>query len=130
MSDVVLPEFLMVFLTVFMRIRQLLYKGATLGNTQEATRNTIQTISDDIQFYNEEPRVYSDYFCIGDHRYSVNKGVQVGSGAADDFGIIREVTNQCNPWRNGGAQTQPPDFSKAEKLLDPVMQVNDLAITQ
>lgn len=104
------------------------YKGVNLANTQEATRSIVQTISDDIQFYNEPPDVHSDYFCIGDHRYSFNPGVQVGSGDPDDFGIVREVMSICKPWH--GALSQPPDLAKAEKLLDPQMQLNRLSIKQ
>jgi len=121
---------LIVFLTALIRISQLFYKGVSLSNTQEATRNIIQTISDDIQFYGAAPEVHSDYFCIGDHRYSFNPGVQVGSGDPNDFGVIREVSD-CLPWRAAPAPAplpQPPDL-KAEKLLDPGMQVNKLTVT-
>lgn len=118
---------LIIFLTALIRISQLFYKGVNLANTQEATRNAIQTISDDVQFSGASPNVHADFFCVGGHRYSFNTGVQVGSGVANDFGIIREITSQCQPWQGPGSIA--PDFSKAEKLLDPGMQVNDLVVT-
>jgi prepilin-type N-terminal cleavage/methylation domain-containing protein len=117
---------LLVFLIALIRISQIFYKGVNLSNTQEAARNTIQTISDDIQFFNVEPAVYDSYFCVGGYRYSFNKGVQVGGGDANDFGIIREASSTCKPWTGSGSQA--PDFSKAAKLLDPGMQLNDLVV--
>jgi prepilin-type N-terminal cleavage/methylation domain-containing protein len=117
---------LIIFLTALIRISQLFYKGVNLANTQEATRNAIQTISDDIQFSGAAPNVHPDFFCIGGYRYSINKGVQV-TGASNNFALIREVSSQCQPWQ--GPMSVAPDFSKAEKLLDPGMQVNDLTIT-
>jgi prepilin-type N-terminal cleavage/methylation domain-containing protein len=127
---------LIIFLTALIRISQLFYKGVTLSNTQEATRNVIQTISDDLQFFNVPPNVHSDYFCIGDHRYSFNKNVQVGSGDPNDFGIIREISSVCKAWQLPTPPVSPPppiqspDLAKAEKLLDPGMQLNDLVIKE
>src|SRR6476646_3013103 len=61
---------LVVFLTAFLRIGQLFYKGVTMANTQEAARNVVQDISDDLQFYQQSPTVGppgTTYFCIGVH---------------------------------------------------------------
>jgi prepilin-type N-terminal cleavage/methylation domain-containing protein len=117
---------LIIFLTALIRISEVFYKGVNLANTQEATRAALQDISDDIQFYKEAPDVHSDYFCVGDHRYAMSKGVQVGSGNPNDYGLVREVMSTCKPLTGSGSQ--PVDLTKAEKLLSPGMQLNDLSI--
>jgi prepilin-type N-terminal cleavage/methylation domain-containing protein len=119
---------LVIFLTALVRISQLFYKGVSLTNTQEATRNVIQTISDDIQFSNESPAYYGDYFCIGGHRYTLSKGVQVGSGDPADYGIVRESMNTCKSPFTAPPTGEPVNTASAEKLLDPGMQLNNLTI--
>lgn len=104
------------------------YKGVSLSNTQEATRNLVQEISDDIQFYNVKPTIFDGYFCIGDHRYVYKEGVQVGSGNPDDYGIVRETMSTCKTVVDPPPLGQAVDLNKAEKLLDPGMQLNDLVI--
>ncbi len=114
---------LIVFLSALVRISQMFYKGVNLSNTQEATRNAMQTIADDMKFYDVQPKDLGGYFCIGNHRYSYVKGVQVGSGDANDYGIVREIVTKCKP--PVGAEAVKPD---AEKLLDPGMQLNNFVI--
>lgn len=118
---------LIIFLTVIIRISEIFYKGVTLTNTQEAARTLIQNISDDIQFTKSNPQLYLDknYFCIADHRYVFNKGVQVNSGDPDDYGIVRETVTSCKPTTGASGQ---PIGADAEKLLGPGMQLNDISI--
>ena len=117
---------LIIFLTALLRISELFYKGVNISDTQEATRNALQDITDDLQFSNQAPDIGTDYFCIGNHRYAFNKGVQVGSGLPNDYGIVREVISNCKPLT--GPNSQPVNLGSAEKLLDPGMQVNDLTV--
>ncbi|HSW78569.1 MAG TPA: prepilin-type N-terminal cleavage/methylation domain-containing protein [Candidatus Babeliales bacterium] len=116
---------LIIFLSALLRISQIFYKGVNLSNTQEATRNLLQDISDDVQFFNTQPSpslTPTDYFCIGDHRYAFKKGVQVDSGLPDDYGIVREVMTTCED-----LVKKPINITKAEKLLDPGMQLNAIS---
>lgn len=116
---------LVVFLTAFLQISALFYKGVSMSQTQEAARNTMQSITDDIQFYKQPPRStdFSKYFCIGIHRYSYFLGVQVVTGSSTKAGIYREdVGSSCFP-------PQAPNdvnLSTADQLLNSQMQVNDL----
>lgn len=115
---------LLVFLTAFVKISQVFYKGVTMSQVQEATRNTLNSISDDIQFTKNppSPNPATDYFCIADHRYTFKKGVQVASGVY--AGVYRE---------NVGANCQDPlvvpvDTNTAEQMLGNGMQLNDLNV--
>ncbi len=113
---------LLVFLSAFIQISQLFYKGVNLSNTQETARNVLQNISDDIRFSGTGAVTYpaEKYFCIGSHRYMYNLGVQyTGSG---DYGIFKEKTGCASP------SVQARNANNGEELLDPGMQVNKLDV--
>jgi prepilin-type N-terminal cleavage/methylation domain-containing protein len=114
---------LLVFLTALVRISELFYKGVSMSNTQEAARNVIQDISDDLQFYNRKPVIGSNYFCVGIHRYSYNIAVKVGVGG--NHGITRETITGACP----SPATQPVNYATGEELLDPGMQLNQFSLT-
>jgi type II secretory pathway pseudopilin PulG len=120
---------LLIFLISFLRIGQLFYKGVSITNTQETARSVIQDMTDDMQFSNVTPQIdpAGNYFCIGNHRYAINKGFQVGS--APGYGILREDLANCPPL-TGSAFAKPPDPSKGTELLGPGMQVNELTASQ
>lgn len=111
---------LLVFVSSFLRISQLFYKGINLSNTQETARNAVQNIANDIQFYGNSPQFFpaQSYFCIGKHRYTYKVGTQYTPGSSTDIGIMKENVNACGP----GA----PNISTAAELLDPGMQLNNI----
>jgi prepilin-type N-terminal cleavage/methylation domain-containing protein len=118
---------LVVFLSAFIRISQLFYKGVTMSNTQESARNVVQDISDDLQFFQQQPvaPTGANYFCIGSHRYSWNLGVQVSSST---YGVAREqIPSSTCP--STASQPVPVGTTKYEELLDPGMQVNKLSLS-
>jgi prepilin-type N-terminal cleavage/methylation domain-containing protein len=118
---------LLVFLISFLRIGQLFYKGVSLSNTQETARTVLQDISDDLQFSNgQAPVMGSDYFCIGNHRYAYHLHQQVKDGDRTDYGIARESLTSCKPLT--GPNAQPVNLSSYTELLDPGMQINNLAL--
>jgi len=107
---------LIVFLAAFLRISQLFYKGVNMARTQETARNVIQSISDDVQFYQQPPVIKTGYFCVGIHRYKYFIGQQVDSTHS---GIVREdVGSGCPALDTNGTNSQ--------EMLDPGMQVNKL----
>jgi prepilin-type N-terminal cleavage/methylation domain-containing protein len=108
---------LLVFLSAFLRISQLFYKGVNLTNTQEAARNVVQSIADDIQFYHDPPKVFGNYFCIGNHEYVYNIGTQYTPGT--NFGIVKQNVASC---------AAPGGAPNGQELLDPGMQLNKLAL--
>lgn len=110
---------LLVFLSAFLRISELFYKGVNMSNTQEDARIVMQDITDDIQFSQQTPFVTANYFCIGIHRYTVNYGQQV---TASVHGIYREdIQAGCPP-------PSTPGINGVE-LLDTGMQVNKLSVS-
>lgn len=114
---------LIVFLSAFLRISQLFYKGVNMARTQEAARGVMQSISDDIQFFQQTPTIGANYFCVGIHRYVVNPGVQVGSGPGQR-GITREVIGSGCP----SPAVVAVNSDNATELLDVGMQANNLAL--
>jgi prepilin-type N-terminal cleavage/methylation domain-containing protein len=114
---------LIVFLTAIIRISELFYKGVTMSNTQEAARNIVQDISDDIQFYQQQPVIGANYFCVGAHSYTYSLYTKVDRSTS--HGIIREVINGGCP----SPTTQPVDYNKGEELVDTGMQLNKLTLS-
>jgi hypothetical protein len=112
---------LVIFLSAFIRVGQMFYKGVNIANTQEAARTMLQDVSDDIQFYNEAPIIGTNYFCIGNHRYVYNLHAQVQPGT---FGIAKQNIGCPSPANS----PVPTDPSQYEELLGPEMQVNKLNI--
>jgi hypothetical protein len=108
---------LVIFLSAFIRVGQMFYKGVNLANTQEAARTFIQDVSDDIQFYNQSPIIGSNYFCIGNHRYVYNLHTQVQPGS---FGVAREDIGCASPT----TRPVPTNPSQYQELLGPGMQLN------
>jgi prepilin-type N-terminal cleavage/methylation domain-containing protein len=114
---------LIVFLSAIIRISELFYKGVNMSNTQEAARNIVQDISDDIQFYQQQPVIGANYFCVGAHRYTYSLYTKVDR--ATSHGITREVINGGCP----SPSTQPVNYSKGEELVDTGMQLNKLTLS-
>src|SRR6478609_5585690 len=86
---------LLVFLTAFIRISQLFYKGVNMSHTQETARTVLQDISDDIQFYKTTINTTSlgqGYFCVGAHRYAFNLHQQVGAPGVQ-YGIAKQLVS-------------------------------------
>jgi prepilin-type N-terminal cleavage/methylation domain-containing protein len=93
---------LVVFMASFLKISQLFYKGVNISNTQASARNVVQDITNDIQFYNQQPSPITDhYFCVGTHRYSFVKGAQYTPGT--NYGIIKETVPCVDPATGGSA---------------------------
>lgn len=114
---------LIVFLSAIIRISELFYKGVNMSNTQEAARNIVQDISDDIQFYQQPPVIGANYFCVGAHRYSYNLGTKVDRTTS--HGITREVISGGCP----SPATLPVNYNKGEELVDVGMQLNKLTLS-
>ena len=117
---------LLVFVTSFLRLSELFYKGVNLTNTQESARNMIQSISSDIQFYNQAPQVFpsENYFCIGTHRYTYVPYVQYDPSSSSAIGMIKENLPNCV-----SPTIQPANLRNGQEMLDPGMQINKMIIT-
>lgn len=115
---------LLVFIFSFVRVSQVFYKGVSMGRVQEAARNTLRSIADDIQFTKStpSPNPPTDYFCIADHRYAYFEHVKVGSGPL--AGVYRENVGLTCPT----LIQQPVNPSTADQMLNNGMQLNDLAV--
>jgi prepilin-type N-terminal cleavage/methylation domain-containing protein len=125
---------LVIFLSVFIQIGRLFYKGVAISNNQESARNVVQSISDDIRFTKNQPvgDLISNqgYFCIGQHRYLYTKYFQVGSGAG--YGVQRQDLSDknCSPPAQDGV---PPDGShpvagSGFEMLSAGMQLNNISV--
>ena len=120
---------LLVFLTAFIKISQLFYKGVNMSRTQETARAVLQDISDDIQFYKTTINTASlsqGYFCVGDHRYAFNLHQQVGTPGVS-YGIAKQLVSGGCP--NLSTPVPSPCTGSCQELLDDGMQVNALQIS-
>jgi len=113
---------LLVFITAFLRISELFYKGVNLSNTQEAARTITQDIASDIQFYHAQPQSFANYFCIGSHRYAFNQFVQYVPGT--NYGLLEEDLSGC-PALNSPS----PNTNTGHELLSAGMQLNKMQIS-
>lgn len=119
---------LLIFLTAFIRIGNLFYKGVNMSNTQEVARSTLDDITNDIKFSRSRPYIVKadstglGYFCIGQHRYKYNLGQQVGAPGTV-FGLLREDI--------GGVNCPAPTVPGANpvEMLDGRMQLNQMDIS-
>jgi len=127
-ATMVFSVVLLIFMAAFIKIGDMFYKGVNLANTQEAARNVLDGISNDIRFskstpvFNGPDATGKGYFCIGQHRYKYQLGQQVGSPGS--YGILREDIGAgvgCpNPAVTAG--TNPSE------LLNNRMQLNNIAL--
>lgn len=116
---------LLVFLSALLRISQLFYKGVNLSNTQETARNINQTVSNDIQYYHDQPDhpiSAFTYYCIGNHRYSYNLFQQYTPGGGS-YGLLEEDLPGCPD-----PSATPLNTSTGKELLSPGMQLNKFNI--
>jgi prepilin-type N-terminal cleavage/methylation domain-containing protein len=116
---------LLVFLSAFLRISQLFYKGVNLSNTQEAARKIVQNISNDIQFYKTPPTFGGgspSSICIGSHRYSWELFKQYTPGGSG-LGLLEENLSGCPATNN-----PVPDNTTGVQLLNPGMQLNKFSV--
>jgi prepilin-type N-terminal cleavage/methylation domain-containing protein len=116
---------LLVFLTAFLRISELFYKGVNLSNTQEVARKITQSLTNDIQFYQglvDKP-LTGNYFCIGNHRYAYNLFQQytLGSGR---YVLLEENLTGCP-----STTDVAPSISAGKELTSPGMQLNKFDVT-
>lgn len=117
---------LLVFLSAFLRISQLFYKGVNLSNTQEAARKILQNVSNDIQFYKTgaiSGGGTPSSICIGSHRYSWELFKQYAPGNGN-LGLLEETLSGCPATDN-----PPPDQTTGVQLLNPGMQLNKFSVT-
>jgi prepilin-type N-terminal cleavage/methylation domain-containing protein len=138
-ATVVFSLVLVVVLAAFVQTSRLFYKGVNMDNTQEDTRTITQDITDDLRFAQQPPSFppgalspyvanastpsSQQYFCIGEHRYDLQIGHQLGtSSLLGDYGIRRVNVSSAN--------CQPPSAADTNKdeLLDAGMQLNTLSI--
>ena len=120
---------LVIVMATFIQISRIFYKGVNMSNTQDDTRTALTDIANDIQFATANVQTFtintstaSSYFCVGNHRYAVYTGQQVGSSAGL-AGIYREDET---PGSCPSLGTAAVDTSKADQLLGSGMQVNYL----
>jgi prepilin-type N-terminal cleavage/methylation domain-containing protein len=117
---------LVVFLTAFIKIGNMFYKGVSITNTQEIARTITDDISNDIRFSGTAPTVFPadaaghGYFCIGQHRYQYNLGQQVGVGGTP-FGLLREDIPS-------GACSLATPGQRPLELLGDRMQLNSINV--
>ncbi|HET7827638.1 MAG TPA: prepilin-type N-terminal cleavage/methylation domain-containing protein [Candidatus Saccharimonadales bacterium] len=133
-ATIVFSVLLIVMLAAFIRTGELFYKGASMTKTQNDARNIVQSIASDIQFTAGVPNNLtanhttnpSGIFCIGQHRYRYQIGVQAGQGA--NYGLARDtVSAGCPPLTGSGSL--PVQTASDNQMLDAGMQLNNLNIT-
>ncbi len=130
-ATVVFSVVLLVFLSAFIKISELFYKGVNMSRTQEIARDVLNNISNDVQFYRQTPytaQIKNGWFCIGDHRYAFNLHSQVGSSGT--YGIAKQLVTGCP---GPGTFTVPStcngtDASNCQELLDDGMEINGLSL--
>jgi prepilin-type N-terminal cleavage/methylation domain-containing protein len=125
-STAVFSLVLIIFLSAFIKIGDIFYKGVNTSTTQEAARNVLDNVSNDIKFSKGKPfynfitpdATGMGYFCVGQHRYKFMQGKQVGApGTA--FGLLREdISGSGCPNPNIVAGSNPTE------LLNNRMQLN------
>jgi len=117
---------LIVFLSAFIKIGNMFYKGVSITNTQEVARTITDDISNDIRFSGSVPTVVSadasgkGYFCIGQHRYKYNLWKQVGV-SGNPYGLERETIAS-------GACDINAIGSNPVELLGDRMQLNRISV--
>lgn len=133
-------------MAAFIQISRVFYKGINMSNTQNSTRTITQDIENDIQFGSgvvhapttgdnylttaSNNPAFTNYFCVGDHRYIYQFGFQVGDPAHPHAGIFREplTTTSCPKISGSGSGYQAPNYSAAEQLLGTGMQLNSILV--
>jgi prepilin-type N-terminal cleavage/methylation domain-containing protein len=127
---------LVVIVSSFLQVGRMFYKGVSINNTNEATRNLVDDITNDARFSNffdagnttqpTLPPNAKHYFCIGSHRYTYLLNTQVkdadinATAASMAAGIVQDTANGC------------PDLSVAgtnpTQVLGPGMRLNLLNV--
>lgn len=117
---------LIIFLSAFIKIGNMFYKGVSITNTQEVARAVTDDISNDIRFSGSAPTVVPPdaaghgYFCIGQHRYKYNLWKQVGVNG-NPYSLEREDIS------SGACSAATPGSNPVE-LLGDRMQLNDIQV--
>jgi prepilin-type N-terminal cleavage/methylation domain-containing protein len=118
---------LIIFMTSFIKIGDMFYKGVNVANTQEAARTVLDGISSDIRFSKSTPfytapdAAGKGIICIGQHRYKYQLDQQVGAPGA--YGIQREDVNP------GSCSNLSVAGSNQTELLNNRMQLNRLQLS-
>jgi prepilin-type N-terminal cleavage/methylation domain-containing protein len=134
-ATVVFSVVMLVVLAAFVRTGDLFYKGVSMMNTQEDTRNIVQSISQDISFTKMAPpnmtanitTAPAGVFCVGNHRYRYQIGQQVNSSSS--YGLARDTISfsaGCPPL--SGPNSLAVQTATDTRMLDSGMQLNYLNI--
>ncbi len=119
---------LVIILASFLQVGRIYYKGVSISSTNEAARTLVDDIASDIRITQQQPVQGSNYFCIGQHRYTyeLGQGHQVqpnditSPSAATSNGIILDhISSGC-----GSAGTL--SGTNPQQLLGANMQLNNL----
>lgn len=134
---------LLISIVGFLQIGQIFYKGVTATRTHDATRNTLDSLANDIRFATTISQATpqptglnaTQYFCAGTHRYTFKLGSMVDPStynqANGNIGLIKDtlpVVNSCGPPYGSGSGVTP--FNRPQELLGNRMRLGNLNITR
>jgi prepilin-type N-terminal cleavage/methylation domain-containing protein len=126
---------LIVIVSSFLQIGRMFYKGVSIDNVNEASRNLVDSITSDARLTTyfdpggvDSTNANKHFFCVGPHRYTYILALQVRDSNIKTnansmvAGIVQDTTN--------GACKSPTDLpiAKASQILGPDMQLNDINI--
>ncbi len=126
---------LLVILASFMQVGRMFYKGISVNNTNDATRNLVDVVAANVRQGSDPKDIKTDtangpngpqYFCVGSHRYTARTGVKVGADQIASpnattivAGVIEDNIPAC-------AAPSAVSGANARQLLGPDMQLNSI----
>jgi prepilin-type N-terminal cleavage/methylation domain-containing protein len=128
---------LVVIVSSFLQVGRMFYKGVSVNNTNESTRNLVDSIANDARLSTFTPggADSSDpsklFFCIGAHRYTYKLNTQVKandistSASTMGAGIVQDTA--------GGSSCLDPTHNPGinpSQVLGPDMRLNALSVTK
>lgn len=130
--------FSMVLLVVvfgMLQIARVYYKGVTLMRTQENARSIIDEISRDIQFSGGRIQPVtlaspSNFFCIGDKRYSFITGKQLANPVTDASDeVVHVLVADTDAACAGGQNLSGALSTGSRELVAPNIRIASLTVT-
>jgi prepilin-type N-terminal cleavage/methylation domain-containing protein len=135
---------LVVIVASFLQVGRMFYKGVSINNTNEAARNLVDDIANDVRL--SKSSLYADpapdsadsskkFFCVGQHRYTYKLNTQVRdndinptsgniSARTMSAGVVQDST---------GGNCQDPSHlngTNASQVLGPDMRLNALDVAK
>ncbi len=130
---------LVIVISGFLQIGRLFYKGITVNNTQQVSRQILDSATNDVRFNNSVNRTFFDpddqsqgFYCIGNARYTFNLHYIVTptdnwQNGAKNFGLLRDTLYGATACSDPTDPLTP--FNNPQELLSPNMQLNEFNVT-